>query len=73
MRFELDLPLELVQHIEIIEEPRGIRHLKCRYCDTRFFSLEDAVRHLTKYHKIDLSSISIEGLIKRIRRRRKKG
>ncbi len=51
----MDVPKELSGHLQIVEDG-GVKHLACRRCGKRFFSLKDAARHLAEIHGVRLAA-----------------
>ncbi|NPA70058.1 MAG: hypothetical protein GXO26_04555 [Crenarchaeota archaeon] len=66
------IPAEVRDYLDLVEEPRGTVHIKCRLCNTLFFSLKDAVRHLAMYHRVRIDTVEDTARRVRVRRRRKK-
>jgi uncharacterized OB-fold protein len=51
----MDVPKELSAYLQIVEEG-GVRHIACRKCGRRFFSIKDAARHLAAVHDVKFAS-----------------
>jgi len=49
------VPKELSAYLQIVEEG-GVRHIACRKCGKRFFSIKDAARHLAAVHDVKFAS-----------------
>lgn len=51
----MDVPKELSGYLQLVDDG-GVKHLACRKCGKRFFSLKDAARHLAEVHGVKLAA-----------------